>query len=812
MEPQASADTRLDGFKRDRDRLIEVFRRTGQFEVAPFASLEVQLSALAGTLSGEADLRVRLELATVVRLEQRYAEAAALFEIVALEADNARYRDIAFEAWIGYARAHIYGTPNHGEAERGYERALLSTGPKPTPKQLHDLAAYRAQILAARGDLDGALVASLETLRRAEKPDDRFYAELDTASILLNFAESCDFRKLIDAKTQEESSADGFGGCRRAVVGADMSLANARKSAESLGWGALANQASQLQLNNGMRKSLIEQRAGAERLQGIGVFEPKGARDVLVNRDFSAGASALQDSTALASLIETAVSEGATDPRSLYLRGCDANLHNDRATALDLFRQAADGLATERRGLFDPQRRGTVIENRIDVMRDLAISLLASGEEERAFETFESFRSRGLNELIAAFERPDISKEDREWLTDLVELEAQISARQVRIRERVIATQDLALSDAELQELQNGEGRRRALLADSRRSERFANVDFRQAGLQDLQRASTRSGIPVAIYWTTATNVIVWLIAPSGASEVRTVFLPEVVLNDRVRRVVTSAQRVDDAERTDEDAARQLYLYLIAPFEQWLAAPNLMIIPQGPLLDLPFEVLIDPQSGNYVAQKWAVSYAPNATLATKILSSKYRPSKSVRVIADPVINAGTHEADRILGLKDLNVKVVGSNEVDPADSSQFVASAKIVHILAHGGLDSYDPLMSSLHLSKQRTISAARLLAGAWRGVRLAVLSSCDSGAWARRISNEIHGFPWSLLVAGVDNVVVSRWRVEGRSNSDWMASFYGELSRRASPAGAAARAARVMIESGRRHPYYWAAMRVIGH
>jgi hypothetical protein len=39
---------------------------------------------------------------------------------------------------------------------------------------------------------------------------------------------------------------------------------------------------------------------------------------------------------------------------------------------------------------------------------------LASGEEERAFETFESFRSRGLNELIAAFERPDISKEDRE--------------------------------------------------------------------------------------------------------------------------------------------------------------------------------------------------------------------------------------------------------------------------------------------------------------------------------------------------------------------------------------------------------------
>jgi len=181
----------------------------------------------------------------------------------------------------------------------------------------------------------------------------------------------------------------------------------------------------------------------------------------------------------------------------------------------------------------------------------------------------------------------------------------------------------------------------------------------------------------------------------------------------------------------------------------------------------------------------------------------------MRVIVDQTIP--THEAERLAALKDMKVEIVPSHKIDPSDSTQLVAGANIVHILAHGFADASDPLLSSLRLTAQRRITAAQLLSGPWQNVQLAVLSSCDSGAWTRRISNEIFGFPWALMVAGADNAVVSRWRVDGPSNADWMALFYGELSRKSSPAAAAAHASREMIANGRRDAFYWAAMRVIG-
>ncbi|HYS91655.1 MAG TPA: CHAT domain-containing protein [Bradyrhizobium sp.] len=808
MEQRGLADT-LDDYKRGRDQYVDEYRRTGRQDPTVLTKLEPRLAAFANTQTGEARLRAMQELATVIRLEQKFTDAVMLYEKVASEADRTGHRDIAFEAWIGLARAHVYGTRDHGQAERGYDHALASAGATPTAKQMRDLAAYRAQILEARGELDGALVASLEALGRAENPEDRFYGEFDTAGILLDFAGSCDYRKLIDAKTQEDPLADGWGGCRRSVSSANAGYERAKKSAESLGWMGLANLAGQFQRDIGMRLMLINRYADAERMREAGAFEPKAVTDVLVNRNFSAGAFSQGEAAALGSLIEQAVSGGDAGPRNVYLRGVAASIQNDRATALKLFRQAADGLAKERMGLFDAQRRGTVIENRVEIMRDLATTLLAAGQNDAAFDVFESFRSRGLNELIAAFERPDISKQDREWLASVIELEARAAARQVRIRERVIASADFILPDTELQELQDGARKLSSLLADAQHKKKFGNIAFQQAGLKQLQQASNRSRTPILLYWTTATNVVVWIVSPSGDSEVRTVFLPEMVLNDRVQRMVTSARKPDDAGHIDEQAAQQLYLYLIAPFEQWLSGRNLMIVPQGALLDLPFEALIDPQTKKHVVEKWVTSYAPNATLATKILSRNESIGRSMRVIVDQTIP--THEAERLAALKGMKVEIVPSHKVDPSNITQLVGSANIVHVLAHGLADGSDPLLSSLRLTAEHRITAARLLSGPWQNVQVAVLSSCDSGAWTHRISNEIYGFPWALMVAGADNAVVSRWRVDGPSNADWMAWFYGELSKGSSPATAAAHASREMIANGQRHAFYWAAMRVIG-
>ena len=81
------------------------------------------------------------------------------------------------------------------------------------------------------------------------------------------------------------------------------------------------------------------------------------------------------------------------------------------------------------------------------------------------------------------------------------------------------------------------------------------------------------------------------------------------------------------------------------------------------------------------------------------------------------------------------------------------------------------------------------------------MLSACQGGRVGTRISGEIYGFSWALLAGGTAATVLSRWNVDGNSNSQWMGVFYRELGGGASAALAAATAMREMRKAGRTHP-----------
>jgi len=80
------------------------------------------------------------------------------------------------------------------------------------------------------------------------------------------------------------------------------------------------------------------------------------------------------------------------------------------------------------------------------------------------------------------------------------------------------------------------------------------------------------------------------------------------------------------------------------------------------------------------------------------------------------------------------------------------------------------------------------------------------------RMSKELCGIAWALLAGGVDNIIVSRWRVKSDKNADWMEAFYKAItSENLSPALAANEAIRKMIKSERSKPYFWAGPQVYG-
>ena len=148
------------------------------------------------------------ELATILRLQARFDEAVATYR-AAIDADGAD-GEVAFDAWIGIARAHVYGDKNHGAAADAFQHAVEAAGAQPTPKQRYDMAGYLGQLQAERGENEAALVNTLEALRLAATEADQFYAQLDAGSILRNFAESCDYRPLVDTKTKDDPR-DGWG-------------------------------------------------------------------------------------------------------------------------------------------------------------------------------------------------------------------------------------------------------------------------------------------------------------------------------------------------------------------------------------------------------------------------------------------------------------------------------------------------------------------------------------------------------------------------------------------------------------------------
>ncbi len=814
--PASAAD--LAGLSAARQAYVDHFRSSGQQQPREAARLEAQLQRLTANAEGETLARGLWELGTVQRFSGRFAEAIDSYQRAVQAATAAGAGDTAFDAWIGIARAHIYGTADHGAAARAFASAEAAAGDQPSAKQRYELADYAAQLLTSRGELEAGLISALRAIRFAGGDDERFYARLDAGDALQKFAERCDYRKLVDAQSADEvaDGGDGWGACRRAVAAAKSHYAEARQIAGRLGWDFLAAQAQGFLDRLEPRLFLIEQRASFEKQTTSGLFNATSGDDVLVNDDFSAGASGLDEYSELAGLIDQVAGDGESrDPRTLYLRGLSADVRGEQRAALGFFREAADELQRERASLFDLRGRGTVVENRPELVRDLGLRLLALGQPEAAFAAFESIRAAGLGRLSAAFAGNDFSAAERGWLSRLVEIEARESALLTDLVETTIAGIEFDL-DSAVDQLDALRARRAELRADGRFAgtlETLAKADYHPATLAELRAAVRESGIATLLYWATPTNVLLWVISPAGET-VKTVFLPEPALLDKVGRLSESARSPD--RDFDVTAARELYSYLLAPFEQ-LLGEQILIVPQGPLVTLPFEALIEP-SGRYLIQQRAVSYAPSASFAARMLRSQPRAVAEVGALFDASIEADTGEVAGLEKRGGLQVTRIDAARLDATAALNALGSHAHLHVLLHGEFDSFEPLLSRLKLTNpalpraEKALSAAELLAVNWRDTRLAVFSACEGARVNLRISNEVFGLPWAPLVGGAGRVVMSRWRVQSRSNARWMEHFYRALQAGQSPALAAQRAMREMIESdGRDDPYLWAGPQVFG-
>jgi CHAT domain-containing protein len=328
----------------------------------------------------------------------------------------------------------------------------------------------------------------------------------------------------------------------------------------------------------------------------------------------------------------------------------------------------------------------------------------------------------------------------------------------------------------------------------------------------------------------------------------------EIKRQDLADRVERFRQMLSTADNRFPKPARELYDLLIKPAAaQVQGKTRLLIVPDGALWELPFQVLQTPRN-RYLIDDHTISYAPSLTVLREMIKAHHM--KEARSLAAPRLLAmgnpalgdqppARAEAASMAEFDPLPeaerqvralARVYGPDHsqiyVGPAASEeQFKSRAQdydILHLATHGILDDRSPMYSHLLLAptpgatQEDGVLEARELMKLDLRADLAVLSACETARGRVSRGEGMIGLTWALFVAGAPTTVVSQWKVRSDSTAQLMIEFHRRLrSDPARPPGPARpnsvaealRAAALKLKRDGRyqHPFHWAGFVVVG-
>jgi CHAT domain-containing protein len=296
-------------------------------------------------------------------------------------------------------------------------------------------------------------------------------------------------------------------------------------------------------------------------------------------------------------------------------------------------------------------------------------------------------------------------------------------------------------------------------------------------------------------------------------------------LHARIRTVRALIGRAADSERA-VPALAELHRRLVAPLEQaglLDSVRHLIVVPHGPLAQLPFAALLDTGRGRYLIEDRVVRYAPSAAGLVALEERARRiqapdrvavfapfPERLPGTVAEAEAARGSRRVERVMGRRATEQRV-----------RVALGRSQIVHLATHGVLEPTEPLRSRLELAPggrgggDGRLEVAEVLAMRVRAPWV-VLSGCESavaGTWQTAFGrgDDLSTLAAAFAYAGALGVVATLWRVPDRGSAVLAAAFYANL-RQGGPAEALARAQRSLLSSPEfGAPYHWAGHTALG-
>ncbi len=545
------------------------------------------------------------------------------------------------------------------------------------------------------------------------------------------------------------------------------------------------------------------------------------------------------------------------------------------------YQKAVEVMESVRAQLVSEEDKVGFFQNKTEIYKKLIAVLLrpiarevAQERTVRAFEFSERARARAFLDLL------DESKihVEQSLAADLLEQRQRITANFSQLNAEILKerTQEPAK--------QNKAAIERLEQARNKVDDEYANW-LREVRRRDARYATLKYSVPLSLeqtqqlldehtvllsYSLGEPSSVLFAVSHNGVKAVPLAGSAKEIGQDVSTLISAISNRsVSDFRRLSV----QLYERLIQPAGALLKGKNtLIIVPDGALHRLPFEVLLPPSARRitqpdqrklpYLVRDYVISYAPSASVLAG-LQDYHRATavgqKMFGAFADPVYDAEAQAAGSTVALATRSVqgkdsqwlfrRLVHSREEtagiaklfpreqaevfqgveateEKAKTPGLLERYRLLHFAAHGLINQNRPRFSGIVLSlPAKNVSVPKPVADASvedgilqvyeifqlkLNADLVVLSACETGL-GREVNGEgLIGLTRAFIYAGTPSLLVSLWKVDDEKTADLMIRFYTHLKAGKSKAAALRQAQLDLIETVGT-PYFWAPFVLIG-
>ena len=301
-----------------------------------------------------------------------------------------------------------------------------------------------------------------------------------------------------------------------------------------------------------------------------------------------------------------------------------------------------------------------------------------------------------------------------------------------------------------------------------------------------------------------------------------------------------------------------LYNLLLAPVLNTTSKNKLILVPDGPLGQLPFQALVSTNPVDstfeeinyrnlpYLVRQRPIQYQYSATLLLQQRDRQSYPQdyigfaptygKETGVTASsrktylPTVKSNLTRPDfnkLIYAQQEIEETIaqVGGKKIMGKDATeqsfkQIAGEARIVHLAGHAFTHESEPDYSALIFSKDPSCTddgelyAHELYNLPFRA-DLAVLSACNTGAGITRKGEGVMSLSRAFQYAGCSSVVMSLWSANDVTTKTIIVDFFGHLKTNSSKSKALQKATMDFLSDIKTdrltHPFYWANFVLVG-